>query len=141
MTEIATSDVFVDWLTMVDLHKEQTPWMDSFLRYQDYVEERRAYHRENGRRLSPSNAHIYSSPHDSATRPIMVLPGEACSWMLNAGRVKSPGELLLLMSANCAHFSRVDLALDYFDSGELAHRIADDIDRRKLTTGRRVSKT
>jgi hypothetical protein len=132
--------VFCDWVTAVAPTIRMNTWLRAFLSQETTETTYKAYHRTHGVKYYPSGIAHYYSPHDMDIGSVMVIDGSAMNNLRtiygNEGSLK-----VVSILARCSdHFSRIDLAADVMDVGNLSRRFASATLADQLDFGRRTAR-
>jgi hypothetical protein len=140
MTDLTTTNVFIDWMTAVGLVAPLNSYIRRFLGQDETKPIHPAYHRHIGRQYYPSMVKLFSSPEDMEKANVIVFDGEACNNLrVEWGEVDAI-RIARILARSTDHFTRVDLAMDIMDGGQFARKFADDTMQDRVDFGRRSAK-
>lgn len=131
------TQVFCDWVTSVAPTIRTGRWLRLFLDRENTEPTYKGFHRTHAVKYHPSGIVHYHSPHDLDIGSVLVLSGQAMSNMRNLFDNQGSLKMLSILARCSSHFSRIDLAIDIMDGGQLANQFAKMARLRTLDFGRR----
>jgi Replication initiation factor len=138
MSVIETTSVFPDWLTALAPESGHNSFVRHLLKGETHVQAQAAYHRQHAVRFYPSGIRIYFSPDTPALPSIFVVDGEAFAHMDTQPIPDFRRKLVGILAKVSEHFTRLDLAVDIMDDGQVARDLADAVYRDKIEFGQRI---
>lgn len=137
---LPVSAVFVDWLTVVAPHVKQNTWLRHFMSHERPTPIRPAYHRSHALEYYPSLLKYYYSLDQAEQDSVLVMSGECLAHLRRLHSNDWCNKMVAVLAKRALHFSRIDLAIDLMDEGELARRLAHDVVDGELDFGRRTAR-
>lgn len=138
---VQVTPVFCDWVTSVAPTIRTGRWLRMFLDREASVPTYRGFHRTHAVKYHPSEIVHYYSPHDLQKGSVLVLSGSAMNNLRQIYDNEGSLKVVSILARASDHFSRIDLALDIMDEGEMSRRFARMADLGQLQFGRRTSRT
>jgi DNA relaxase NicK len=133
--------VFCDWVTSVAPTIRTGRWLRLFLERETTDATYKAYHRTHGVKYYPSGIKHYHSPHDLDIGSVLVIDGQSMNNLRTVYDNDGSLKVVSILARCSSHFSRIDLAMDIMDGGELAKKFAVFSENNILDFGRRKSRT
>jgi len=139
MDTLKITNVFIDWITCFGSQTGMNTWVGRYLNGDDRSPIRPSYHQQRGYKYTPSEVKLYFSPDHADTGSVLVYDGGACSQLRNRYGEVDAISVARVLARSCTNFSRIDLAIDVMDNGELAQKVALRTYQQHINWGRRKS--